>query len=705
MEPFVLRSFSALALAALLIPSPDCPAQDHQLVRIIAPFPVSEGDLSLRYPFLGGFDAPRPQFLDIDGDSDLDLMVQERQGSVMFFRNSGTSTEPEFEYVTDRFENLDVGQWFVFVDLDDDGDQDLLAERPFGRIRMVRNDGTASVPSFSPAVDTLRAVDGSVIAAEASIPTLVDVDCNGRLDLMIGRQAGTITRYEWVGEDSGGNPTFAFVEDRYEGIEVVGGIGKQGSSSLHGASSIIFSDIDADGDPDLLWGDFFEPNLILFRNTGTCAGPQFIRETDTLLRAGSDPVNTSGFNAPRVTDIDGDGNLDLFVGVQGGAFVTSSSSVENFYRFEQGGEGFGLISSRFLPTIDVGSEAAPVVADLDSDARPDVAVGNLISPTDPTRASVSIFRSSSAGLELAAANAIPFDGFSAVPAARDVDCDDDVDLLVGAFDGTLSLFLKSGPGDFEWLAGGSPYQGIDVGSSAAPAWADIDADGDADLFVGENSGTISFFRSTGSSCQPVLELETDAYAGIDVGQRSRPAFVDYDSDGDLDLFVGSDTGTIRYFRNEGSPATAAFTEGESIDTGIEGIVSPSAGDLDLDGDPDLVVGVPSGGLLYYRNDRIATGVAAGPPTEGARVVSIRTLHPNPARGWVTVEVHVEFPETLRIEVFDVLGRRVVTPEERHLDAGGGTLRIDGRGLPSGVYVLTLHPRRGSRVASPFVVFR
>ena len=231
---------------------------------------VDENGDPLDHPFLGGFNLPRPQLADADGDGDLDLFVQEQSDRVMYFRNDGAGPESEYRWVTDTYEDLSVGEWLRFVDVDLDGDLDLLTEEPFSYIRYYRNDGGTGPASYVLATDTLLDVDGEPIFSDRqNIPNAADIDCDGFLDLLIGRLTGTITRYEAESTDDDGVPRFRHVTDSFEDIEIVAAM----QGSLHGANTMALGDVDQDGDHDLFWGDFFEAGLLFIENTGTCRRP------------------------------------------------------------------------------------------------------------------------------------------------------------------------------------------------------------------------------------------------------------------------------------------------------------------------------------------------------------------------------------------------------------------------------------------------
>ena len=135
-------------------------------------------------PFLGGFDVPRPQLVDINGDGKLDLFVQERSGELMYFERVGD----KFVWRSDRFQDLAIGEWFRFADIDNDGVMDLFSEKLAGYIRVWRNAGTKAEPKFVALGDTVRDNDGlAILFDRQNILNAVDIDCNKKLDLFIGR--------------------------------------------------------------------------------------------------------------------------------------------------------------------------------------------------------------------------------------------------------------------------------------------------------------------------------------------------------------------------------------------------------------------------------------------------------------------------------------------------------------------------------------
>jgi hypothetical protein len=86
-----------------------------------------------------------------------------------------------------------------------------------------------------------------------------------------------------------------------------------------------------------------------------------------------------------------------------------------------------------------------------------------------------------------------------------------------------------------------------------------------------------------------------------------PAAGDLDGDGDADLLVGSFSARVALARNDGSGFTVTDSALVTIPRGSN--TTPTLGDLDGDGDLDLLVGEASGSLNFYRNDGSRTAPA------------------------------------------------------------------------------------------------
>jgi len=596
------------------------------LEREIAPFPlVGPEGVAYGWPFLGGFEVPRPQFADIDADGDLDFFVQKYSGSVMFFENEGTARAPEWSWRTDRWQDLEVGEWMRLHDADGDGDLDVFHELPSSYMRYLENVGGPEVAEFRPVQDSVRQADGRALFADAqNIPYFVDVDCNGVFDVFLGRVDGTVSRYELAGFE-GGVPTFELIAQRFENIEIVAEFGVTGQApagagpnlpgfgrdtlapTLHGANSMAFGDWDGDGDPDLFWGDFFEPGLLLLENVGSCERPDL--DVEPRLVPADRTVSTSGYNASALPDVDGDGNLDLVIGVLGGAFNANRTAADNlyFYRGTESGR-FEFETARYLDQLDIGSDASPAFGDLDGDGDLDLLLGSRLDPESAQPPPLYHFEN----VGSRTAPSFEFVGLlegdvaysNSVPALADLDADGDLDLLLGTFNRDVRLFRNEGTSAAPRFVAASedPIADLPRGSYSTPALGDLDGDGDLDLVVGESSGEVNLFENAGGPSEPRFELVTEAISEIDVGSRSSPALVDVDGDGDLDLVVGEESRGIRVYRNVGTPAAAEFSpEAEPLGDFTTRLAQPRFVDIDGDGDLDLVVGDQGGGMYMYRN--------------------------------------------------------------------------------------------------------
>lgn len=552
-------------------------------------------------PFQGGLNVPRPQFADMDGDSDVDLFIQEESGRIKYFENTGQNGTPEFTWRTDAYKNLEIGEWYRVVDLDDDGDMDIMTEEKFSYIRYYRNEGDRVNPQFVLAVDTLRDATGTAIFADRqNIPQFVDIDCDGLLDLFIGRVTGTITHYESVGYDENRVPRFRFVNDRWEDIEIIGQ-----NVSIHGANTMNFADIDQDNDLDLFWGDFFEAGVLLIRNQGSCGAPSL--RSEPINFPFNNPVATSGYNAPVVLDMDQDGDLDMVFGVLGGAFNANATTRDNLYYLEQTApEQFETRTMRFIYDLDAGSESIVKMVDLDADGDLDMVLANKIEPSNQKTSLMFVFENVGTKTDASFRYKETLDltnTYHQNPAFADLDGDGDLDALIGKWNKEIAYFRNDGSASaYQFVEVNPVYEALSRGQNSTPALVDIDGDGDLDLFVGEASGSLNYYENTGSATSPKFELVSDTYLDIDTGRRSFPSFTDIDLDGDFDMVLGTELEGLTLYLNEGNAQTPKFVLDGRMKIQVQAISAPEFADIDGDGDEDLFVGGASGGIFFFRNN-------------------------------------------------------------------------------------------------------
>jgi len=391
---------------------------------------------------------------------------------------------------------------------------------------------------------------------------------------------------------------FRFVEDRFQDIEIVAQFG-----SLHGANSMAFADIDQDGDLDFFWGDFFEAGVLFVENTGSCSQPSL--NANPLPFPMNDTLATSGYNVPVLEDVDSDGDLDLFVGVLGGAFNPNLTTTRNFHFYEQVDGDFIRRTERFVYTVDVGSESIPSFADLDGDGDLDLLLANKLDPDDTQTSRLYYFENvgSRRAPSFEQRAHIPlFTMYHYAPALGDLDGDGDLDMLVGTWNRGVALYMNQGTRtEPEFVLQDTTFVRLTRGSNSAPALTDVDGDGDLDLFIGESSGELNFYRNVGTPRAPSFDLVTDRFQDIDVGRRSFPTFADVDGDGDEDLLLGREEGGVLLYRREGSATDAnpLFVLDSTFTLPLPRYSTPSLVDIDGDGDVDVFSGGLGGGLIFF----------------------------------------------------------------------------------------------------------
>ena len=372
-----------------------------------------------------------------------------------------------------------------------------------------------------------------------------------------------------------------------------------------------FVDIDGDGDLDAFVGEQFG-SIKFYRNTGTKNAATFV-----LISGASDPLDgeliTSGYPSPHFVDIDSDNDADLFVASKNGSV--------SYY--ENTGDGSNFIATQRLGTDNPLSDFSVIdrakisFGDIDGDGDFDVALsadtGEVVKITNIGNVNSPVFYNPN---PLLGKNA----DRQAITRLVDIDGDGDLDLFSGGADGTLRYFRNDGTTQiplFTQLTGASnPFDGVNVGNYGAVDFSDIDGDGDLDALLGDNSGIIHYFNNTGGPSNPIFSELTgvqNPFNGVDVGMRSVPACQDMDKDGDIDCFIGESNGTFLYYENTGDANNAIFTHRTGAQHPLDAVdigtrSKPYLSDIDHDGDFDLWSGSSLSGIALFEN----TGTSQAP---------------------------------------------------------------------------------------------
>ncbi len=529
--------------------------------------PVNVTGNTLSNPYGGGFNYVQVSDLDYDYDGDMDLVVFDRTSdNIRLFENvlDGTTRHYRQVYNASQLFPEDLRYRVFLTDYDQDGENDLFTYG-IGGIKVYKNTGDAANGLQWQLFKTLLKSDYSgtytnLYVSSSDIPAIVDVDYDGDLDVLTFGISGQHLEYhqnqsmelygipdslEFVlvnqcwgkfGEDLNNNTIL--LNDNSAPCtsgnvpnpqRVTGPSGEQSDPNAelnrHAGSTVLALDYDGNGVKDLVLGDVSFPNMTLLINGGTAPNTNSpMVSQDNAFPSNTVPVHMQLFPAAFYTDINFDGVRDLIVS---GNAKNISQNEKSIYSYINNGADdqpqFVFGSKAFLQQdmLDHGTGTLPVIADLNGDGLKDLLIGNLFryKETLDKESTLAYYQNT---------------GTATAPVFTYVDND------------FLNLSAQS------------------YGLRSAPACADIDNDGDQDLFLGLEDGTIVYYENitTGSTpvfAAPVANYTDNTGSTISAGQFCAPQLFDLDKDGKTDLILGTKTGHLIYYRNTGTAGAPVFT--------------------------------------------------------------------------------------------------------------------------------------------------
>jgi len=503
----------------------------------------------------------RTAFFDMDGDGRQELIAGSKDGSLRFYKNSGTVNNPSWNLTEKYFEDISAGAFSspAVGDIDGCGRPEIILgtggfSSDSGRVLLYKNSGSIDRPVWKK-MDLPK-----IWVGNDATPALLDVDNDGKPDLIVGNSTGNLFLFRNLSKDK--RVLFEKDPNYFKGINL-GMYGMPAATTAGDGTSIIIA------------GNSMGKLYILEKGPGQKSFSQ-----KTGLR-----ISLNSFAAPSFIKT-GDKESDIVISDSYGQFHLFKNRKNNYREWEKSPD---FLDGRVL--------AGPVCSPgrVDIGRRSLMVVGNI-------NGQIKLFEYKPSSNKLPWVERpdffknIKLRGFSRGVLAN---WEGKELLITGQQDGVIKAFLNSGTMDRpQWVEKKAFFTSIPKMMHAAPSVFDIDGDGRWELIVGDADGNVRGFRyKTVSKGMPVWESLREGFSNVKVGRFATPTIVK-DSDR-LILFVGEQDGRIHVFTADSTrPGTPVFYNADYLpDIRVNNHSSPSA--VAKDGLIELMIGDYNGNLKHF----------------------------------------------------------------------------------------------------------
>ena len=460
-----------------------------------------------------GCDFGAPFLIDLDDDNLFDLIIGENNG-VLFHYEQDAIGSTTFTFLTNNFNDIDVGSYATpcFTDLDGDALLDLVIGEADGDMHHYEQDESDPY-SFTFRSDSLSGIKAGILSS----PHFIDLDNDGLLNLIIGNSdPGTLYHYE---QESPGSLTFTFITDNFNGIDV----GRWSAPCL--------VDINNNSLLDLIIG---EDDGNFFHYEQAIVGSATFNVVSSELISGLLDVGQNC--APYFIDLDNNGLLDILIGEYNGSL--------NHYEQNAVGSNHFIQIVKYFNGIDVGIYATPFCMDIDNDNLLDLIVGeysgnlNHYEQDAPNSTTFNLITDNFCEIDV---------GANSAPYMIDIDNNNLLDLFVGEKDGNVNHYEQEAAGSANFLLITENFNDIKTNGRSAPCFSDLNNNGLLDMLIGGSNSENHHYEQDAVGSTNFTYI-TNRFLDIDNKGEIRPAIADINGDGLDDFLLGSHSGGIRYFQ-------------------------------------------------------------------------------------------------------------------------------------------------------------